>query len=158
MGGKKKSSESSSSTGSSSSSRSSLSAGGSGGLFSSEKRMKTIWRRYPGALTATAIEEARESLMSTSGTLWDVDRKQLPPIITQYTRQQLASGMSPPMLQEALTVSTCLDGLLRGRVASVCDVLSQRLKSLESLCKGAHWSVGRQLELVRADAGHHRRD
>ena len=57
------------------------------------------------------------------------------------------------MLQEALTVSTCLDGLLRGRVASVCDVLSQRLKSLESLCKGAHWSVGRQLELVRADAG-----
>ena len=60
--------------------------------------------------------------------------------------------MSPAMLQEALTISTCLDGLLQGRAAGVCDVLAQRLKSLETVSRGTHWSIGRQLELVRADA------
>ena len=33
-----------------------------------------------------------------------------------------------------------------------CDVLAQRLKSLETISKGTHWSIGRQLELVRAEA------
>ena len=37
--------------------------------------------------------------------------------------------MSPPMLQEAVTVAACLDGLLMGKVAWTADVLAQRLKS-----------------------------
>ena len=98
--------------------------------------MKTIWRRYPGSLAATSLWEARQSLMTASGVLWDVDRKSLPPITTQYTRQHLAAGMSPPMLQEALTISACLDGLLQGKVAWTADVLAQRLKSLENFKRG----------------------
>ena len=93
---KKQSSGDTSSSSSSGSSRSSRSADASAGLFNSEKRMKVIWRRFPGALAATAIEEARGSLLSSSGMLWDVDRRQLPPIATHYTRQQMAPAMSPP--------------------------------------------------------------
>ena len=55
------------------------------------------------------------------------------------------------MLQEAVTIATCLDGLLSGKVAWTVDVLAQRLKSLESLSSGTHWSVARQLELIRSD-------
>ena len=149
---KKPEGSSSSTTSRSSSSSSTSGLAGSRGLFSTEKRMKVIARRYPGALAAAALGEAREHLMTTSGTLWDVSRRELPPIATQYARQHLASSMSPAMLQEALTISTCLDGLLQGRAAGVCDVLAQRLKSLETVSRGTHWSIGRQLELVRADA------
>ena len=151
--GKKKKKKSSASSGkSSSSSKDSTSEElRTGGLFSSEKKMKLIWRQYPGALAASSLMDARELLVTTSGTLWDVDHAQLPPIATQFVRMHLASQMSPPMLQEALTLSTCIDGLLTGRVAATVDVLFQRLKALENVARGSHWSVGRQLELVRSD-------
>lgn len=59
--------------------------------------------------------------------------------------------MSAPMFQEAVTLAHALDGMLQGKTASSCDLLSQRLKSLESTARGAHWSVGRQYELVRSE-------
>ena len=156
LGKKKKKKRKGDDSSSSSASPSSSSAGSSvspaeGGLFSSERKMQTIWRHYPGSLTCSAVHEARENLMSSSGLLWDIDRKALPPLMTQYVRQHLAANMSAPMLQEAITVGNCLDYLLQGRVASTCDVLSQRLKSLESLSRGSHWTVARQLELVKSD-------
>ena len=113
--------------------------------------MKLIWRQYPGALAASSLIDAREMLMTSSGTLWDVDHTQLPPIATQFVRMRLSSHMSPPMLQDALTLSTCIDGLLTGRVASTVDVLFQRRKAFENVSRGSHWTVGRQLELVRSD-------
>lgn len=33
------------------------------------------------------------------------------------------------------------------------DVLAQRLKSLEALGRGAHWTMCRQFELVKTDEG-----
>lgn len=148
---KKKKSSSGTSRSSTSSSGASSLALSSGGLFNSERKMKSIWKRYPGALAASAVMDARELLMTTSGTLHDVDHRHLPPITTQFVRQHLGSSMSPPMLQEALTLSTCLDTLLMGKPASTCDIIAQRLKSLENVALGHHWSVGRQLELVRSD-------
>jgi hypothetical protein len=148
---RKKSSSGSTTSNSGSTSESSSSKDVAGGLFSSERRMRTIWRKYPGALAATAVVEARQSLLTASGHLWEVDKRSLPPLATQFTRQHLAGGMSPPMLQEACTIAACLDGLLLGKVAWTADVLSQRLKSLEALSCGTHWSVARQLELIRSD-------
>ena len=148
---KKKSSAATSSSSSSSSSASASSKGEMGSLFDSEKRMKTIWRRYPGSLAASALWEARQCLLTASGVLWDLDRRSIPPITTQYTRQHLAGGMSPALLQEALTVSAAMDHLLQGKIAATMDILAQRLKSLESLSRGTHWSIGRQLELIRSD-------
>ena len=150
-GKKKKKSSSDTAASSTSSSGSSSVALASGGLFNSERRMKSIWKRYPGALAASAVMDARELLMTSSGTLHDVDCKQLPPITTQFVRQHLGGTMSPPMLQEALTLSTCLDTLLQGRAASTCDIIAQRLKALENVAQGHHWSIGRQLELVRSE-------
>ena len=148
---KKKSSTGSSSSGGETSSSSPSSKEIAGGLFSSERRMKTIWRKYPGALAATSVIEARTSLMTSQGLLHDTDKRSMPPLAMQYTRQQLASNMSPPMLQEAVTVAACLDGLLLGKIAWTADILAQRLKSLEALSRGTHWSIARQLELIKAD-------
>ena len=55
------------------------------------------------------------------------------------------------MLQEAVTIAACLDGLLMGKAAWAADVLAQRLKALESLSRGTHWTIARQLELIRSD-------
>ena len=148
---KKKSSSASSSSGGDTSSSSPSSKEMAGGLFSSERRLKTIWRKYPGALAATSVIEARHSLMTSQGLLHDTEKKSMPPLALQYTRQQLSSNMSPPMLQEAVTVAACLDGLLLGKVAWTADILAQRLKSLEALSRGTHWSIARQLELIKAD-------
>lgn len=149
---KKKDSEASESTSSSSSSSASLGADGNAALFDNERKMKLIHRRFPGVLAACTLGEIRKSLMTTAGTLWDLEKGKLPPLFTQYVRQNLSSSMSAPMMQEALTIAHAVDGLLQGQVAGCCDVLTQRLKSLESTCRGAHWSVGRQMELIRSES------
>ena len=122
------------------------------GLFEAEKRMMTIWKRYPGVLACSAASEIRQHLVSASGAVWQLDKRKVGPVFTHYTRQCLTGHMSPSMSQEAVTVSQCLDLLAQGQPAAAMDILAQRLKALESASKGSHWSVSRQLELVRADA------
>lgn len=147
---KKKDSESSSSTGSGSSST--PSAAGESSLFSTGKRVKRIWQRYPGALTAGSLKEAKDRLLTSSGSLWSEDRSSLPPLFVHYARTNLlGTGVSPPMAQEILTLCMTMDLVIQGRVAAGMDVLSQRLKALESLTKGSHWSVARQHELCRIE-------
>ena len=151
---KKKSSSSSGDTSVSSTSSSSTSDGDDdSGLFGENTKLHRIWKRCPGALTAAAVREARQSLMDQTGTLWNINQSELPPIFTQYCRQQviLPHGVSPALVQEILTLSQVLDSLLLGRIAGSADIVCQRLKSLETLAKGSHWATGRQLELVRSD-------
>ena len=145
---KKKKSGSSKGSGTGSGSDSSSEEEDETGLFDSDKKPRLIAKRYPGALTCNTLSEAKESLMMTSGMTWNVNKNELAPLATHFVRQQLASSMSPPVLQEALTLAASVDALLQGKVAFACDVLSQRLKSLEALSHGAHWSVGRQMEIV----------
>ena len=144
---KKEGSGSGSSDGSEDSSSSS-SDGEAGGLFETDKKVKRIAAKYPGSLTAASIGEAKESLLTMSGLAMNMDKNSLPPIFCHFVRQQLGHNMSPPVLQETLTLATALDALLVGRAAFACDIMSQRVKSLESLSQGAHWTVGRQMELV----------
>lgn len=148
---KKKGSSDSSSQTSGSSASSTSSHGEDGGLFENEKKLKQLWQRYPGALAAQSVREAQSQLVTAAGTSFSQDRRSLPPVMTQYVRQVVIPGTSAPMGQEILSIAQAIDGLLVGRVASSVDLLCQRLKSLESLAKGNHWSVGRQLELVRLD-------
>ena len=140
-------------SGSSSSSSSTTDVMAEGGLFDTGKKIKVMAAKYPGALTCNSLNEARQVLLTSSGTTWQLDRKQLPPLFTQYVRQQLATSMGAPMLQEALTLAFAVDSLLQGRPAFCCDLLSQRLKSLETSARGAHWSVGRQHELLNNQQG-----
>lgn len=153
---KKKKRTSSSATGGSSSSSSTSSSsaiGGSARIFEEESRLGQIWKKCPGALTAGALQEGRSNLMSQADTLWNIAEGELPPIFTQYVRQQIIGprSVSPAIHQELLTVGQALDHLLLGKIAGCADILSQRLKSLESLVRGNHYSVGRQLELIKAD-------
>ena len=122
------------------------------GLFDSERRMKTIWRRYPGALTSAAVGEARDCLLTTAGTLWDIDKTQIPPLLTHYGRSNILPHMSPAMAQECLTLCVSVDFLLQGRIAACADLLSQRIKALEAMSRGSSWQIARQMELVRLDS------
>lgn len=150
---KKKKASGSSSVGSSSSSSSSSSMSQAGaGLFDNEQRLLVLWKKYPGVLTAQAVSEAKDRLLTSAGTMWSEDRSKLAPVLTHYCRQVLISNMAPPMAQEALTVCATLDMLLQGRAAAAADILSQRAKSLEAHSRGAHWSVGRQLELIKLES------
>ena len=146
---KKKKSDGGSSSGSGSSSTSSDLDDGRG-LFENERKMKLIWRKYPGSLAASAVMEARENLISSAGTLWGVE-KGVPPVLTQYGRVHLLPLMGGAMSQEALTLCVSLDLLLQGKVASCADVIAQRVKALESTARGNHWQVSRQLELIRSE-------
>ena len=56
------------------------------------------------------------------------------------------------MSQELLTLSQGADLLLRGHPARALDLLAQRVKALDQLIRGGHWTVARQLELVSADS------
>jgi len=73
-----------------------------------------------------------------------MDKPSLPPLFTQYSRQVVMPGMSASLQQEVITISQALDLLAQGKVGSSMDVLTQRLKSLEALGRGAHWTMCRQ--------------
>ena len=148
---KKKAKGSSSKSDSSRSSSSSSSSKGAleDGLFDEEQKLQTVWRRYPGTLTARSLQEIKRSLVTSAGTMWNVDRSSLPPLYTQYGRQVVIPSMSPSLQQEALTLCQALD-FIQGRVAGGVDIL-KRLKSIVALSKGAHWTLGRQYELVKIE-------
>ena len=120
-------------------------------LFAKERKLKRIWQRYPGCLASSMISEAKNALVTAAGTSWAVDKHSLPPVVTQYVRQTVMPTMGAPMAQEVLTIAQALDMMLVGRIGACADLLGQRLKALESLGRGNHWTVARQHELVRVE-------
>lgn len=150
---KEKASSSSRRSSSTSSTSSGSSDYGEEGLFEEEKRLRSIWKRCPGALAARSIQEIKKNLVTSAGTVWDINKAALPPLYTQYGRQVVMQGMSASLQQESLTICQGLDLLAQGYVASCMDLLNQRLKSLEALGKGAHWTLCRQFELIKVDEG-----
>ena len=126
--------------------------GGDATLFGSSSKVQVIGRRLPGALTASALEEAAESLITQEGGLWETREGPLPAIFVRYFRAQMGGKMAPAMAREALTLSHALDLLLRGRPADVADLLSQRIKALELQSSGVHYTVSQQQELLPREA------
>ena len=84
------------------------------------------------------------------GGVWDLQGS-LPPLFCRYYRHQLAHRMSPAMSREAHTLSYALDLMLRGRSSEMMDFLAQRLKSLEMMAGGVHFTVSQQQELLTRD-------
>lgn len=113
---KKESASSSPSKGSSGSSSSSSTNSQADGLFDEELRVKKIWKRFPGILTAQTLGEAKQSLLTGAGTLWGTDKSALPPIFIQYGRSQLMPLMGPAVQQECLTLCTALDFLHKAKL------------------------------------------
>ena len=115
------------------------------GLFCEETRLKRLWRQYPGVLSAQALSEMKNSLMTSSGTMWSIEKTALPPLCTHFARTQLMHNMA------IVALCTAMDQLIQGRVAAGLDVLAQRLKATEAISGGAHWSMARQMELCRVE-------
>eukprot|EP00434_Breviolum_minutum_P029884 symbB.v1.2.026425.t1/scaffold2637.1/size74321/1 len=69
-----------------------------------------------------------------------------------YARQQLAKRATGPVLREILNLSTALDHIVKGNPSRAADVLCQRLKSLELILGGSHWSVAQRLECTSQDS------
>lgn len=146
---KKKARRSSSSSESTTSSESSLSGeGGSSVIFGQEVKVKSLWLRVPGALTAATLQQLQSALVQQTGQPWELDRKALPPIFTQYWKATLDTKASRPMSREMSTLAFILDLLLQGRAAAACDVATQRLKSLEQVAGGGDFRVAQRQELV----------
>ena len=57
------------------------------------------------------------------------------------------------MSREYLSVASALDLILQARVAESADLLSQRLKSLESMGNGVHYSIAQRMELLPSERG-----
>ena len=59
--------------------------------------------------------------------------------------------MGGAMGRESQTLCYAQDLLIQGRIAEACDVVTQRLKGLEAIANGGHFSVTQRQELVPTD-------
>lgn len=147
---KKGDSEGSSSETSSSSSKGEM---GEVGLFPEDIPAKRIWSKFPGALTGGSIREMQNHLLTHQGQVWELDSGKIPPVALQYFRMQLAGKMQPAMRREALHLALVLDLGLQAKFPELLDVVSQRLKALESQASGNHYTVTSKMELVPQEQG-----
>lgn len=137
-----------SSSGSSSSTSFSSQARGEMGLFGAAGRVQAIAKKLPGTLAAGALEEIAESLVTQDGGLWEVHSGQLPPLYLRYFKSHLSPKMSPAMAREAHTLCHAMDLMTRGRVAESLDLCSQRVKALEMMMGGCHFTAAQQQALL----------
>ena len=118
-------------------------------LFDPDTRLQKIAEFAPGALAAQALQAMRSGLLQSIGS---EDRPgALAPVGLAYFRQQLVRRSTGPVQRELVNLCTALDWLVRGSPARAADVISQRLKSIESSLSGTHWSVSQRLEVCPQD-------
>ena len=135
-------------SGSSSSSSSSSPTRSDASLFGAAGRVQLIGKKLPGTLSAAAVEEIAENLVTSEGGLWEVGTGPLPPLYLRYFKSHLSSKMAPAMAREAHTLCHALDLMVRGRIAESLDLCSQRVKALEMMANGCHYTVAQQQELL----------
>ena len=144
---KKKAAHSSSSSSGKSGSKSEASETGEAAtLFGESSSVKDTAKNYPGVLTSQTLEQMRQGLIQEIG-MEDTSGK-VAPVCIAYFRQSLMRKATGPSSRELLTLCTALDHLIRGRAAAACDVMVQRIKSIEQSLTGTHWSVATRQELL----------
>lgn len=90
----------------------------------------------------------KEHLLTSTGSLWGVDRDSLPPVVGQYIRQHCVPKTTAPMARELLTLGAISDCLLQSRPAEAADIAMQRIKALELLISGQPWMTSQKLEII----------
>lgn len=115
-------------------------------LFDKDSRVKVVADRCPGALAGQALAQMRSSLMQSWG--FDDQADGSHSTALQYFRQVLQPKTQGPILREQLTLTAIMDAVGRGRPAVGMDIAAQRLKSLEAVAAGTHWTVARRLEIT----------
>ena len=118
------------------------------GLFDNSGKVAEIAKAAPGALTASLIGTMRESLVTSSGQLIDLESGPLPALCLQYQRVIAGGKMGGPMAREALTISYAMDVALQGKISECLDTLTQRLKSLHLMSEGTPYTTAQRAELL----------
>lgn len=147
---KKKSKQDSTSQSTGTSSSSKDEDGGVENFFLQATKAKSLAETHPGALTSQTLGQMKASLLQEAGL--ESQRRGVEPVALQYFRSVLSRKGTGPMIRELYTLSACIDALLRGRPCHALDIMSQRVKSLESTLGGVHWSVSQRLEILGQDA------
>ncbi len=117
-----------------------------GGLFSAAGKARSLARRFPGVLAFEAVQQMQEQLLTEAGE--DTTGFTTRPISILYYRQELHKKAGGPMARELLNLTSCLDALLRGKVAVAADIVAQRIKACEAVMNGTHWTTAQRLEVV----------
>ena len=151
------SSDSSEGRSSTSSSSTSNAAGGSNlgrkRLFQEELKVHSIAEDYPGVLTTNWLMTCQDQMLNSQGQPWNTERETVPAIALLFYRNHAQNRFSPAMSREYGTMCMILDLLLQARPAEACDAIVQRLKSLEGIAAGMHYSVSQRMELLALDKG-----
>lgn len=146
----KKRERSSSSSRSSSTSESTEDQGSKAeGLYLEVNKARAVAERFPGILSFETLQMMQDSLLTNQGE----DRLDMSvrPVAIQYYRQEISRRASGALAREMLTLATAIDHVVRGRPASACDVLCQRLKSCESMAHGTTWQIAQKMEIPLAE-------
>lgn len=117
-------------------------------LLEDRSKIQKLADHGPGLLAAAVIRNMKPFVVQTTGGTWDLDMDSLPPIMSQYARCYLSPRSSGGLLREAYTLAHIGDLLLMARPAEALDALGQRLKSLELMIGGQHWSTAQRVEVV----------
>ena len=115
-------------------------------LFEADSRLKKLSDAFPGALCCLSVKMMRQNLLQSIGE--DARPAGVQPVCLSYYRQQLQKRAMGPTQRELVTLSAALDWLLKGHPARAADLMRQRLKSIESVLSGAHWSVAQRMEIA----------
>lgn len=109
-------------------------------------------KRYPGKLMKSGLEEMGRYLADRIGEAgeevpWHQRR------VMAYINQIMMSGAHGASVgvrnqREAMTIGGALDLLLSGSLASLGDLLMQRLKALETAMQDQNWQAARHQELI----------
>ena len=118
-------------------------------LFNETGKPKALCERFPGVLTQASLVAMREALLLEMGA--EAETSGPKPTALMYARQQLSKKATGPVLREVLNLCTALVHIIKGNPARAADVISQRLKSLELILSGSHWSVAQRLECTGPD-------
>ena len=119
-------------------------------MFAEETKIRGVAERYPGALAMESLASMKRSLLTAAGE--DQEEGILKPVALLYYRSVLSKRASGPQSREMLNLSTALDMMLKGRIASAADVIAQRLKAQEAITQGTHWAIAQRLEIPPSEA------
>lgn len=115
-------------------------------IFTDSGKTRLVAEKFPGALSMEALTTMRRSILMELGA--EDQEGKVKPVCTLYYRQQLTKKVEGALGRELLTIATAVDLLLKGRAASACDVLLQRMKSGELISQGTHWAVAQKVEVL----------
>ena len=120
-------------------------------IFGEHQRVRGVALNFPGVLSAQAIEDMQELMLTEAGHQTSQHEGWVPTLL-RYYRQMLSRRVSGPMSRELLTLCTVADLVIRGLISDAMDTLIQRVKSLEAQANGMPWTSAQRLEILPSDA------